>query len=274
VEDVKIYTTVNRNENGEISEIYITTDREGTLIMGLLNSLSKTISVMLQYHIPPQNISKMLRGQKYEPYGFVTRHPYIKYCTSVSDLISKIIDIEIGDYSRLQVKPEGDMLTGRQPDIRKPQAGKPAPAAAGSAAQAFSAPAAAPMVSAAPAVSGTPLTPLATDTPAASAVSDALADTAMPGDPAPKHNGVVNPAFPNLPEREYATGYQSEPSIDGVLFNNEPENGYVHESARHAALTGEKLYDGSICPTCSSSRMVRNGTCKVCLDCGTTTGCS
>jgi hypothetical protein len=32
--------------------------------MGLLNSLSKTISVMLQYHIPPQNISKMLRGQK------------------------------------------------------------------------------------------------------------------------------------------------------------------------------------------------------------------
>ncbi|MFB0918363.1 MAG: ribonucleoside-diphosphate reductase, partial [Clostridiaceae bacterium] len=96
IEDVKIYTTVNRDPEGNITEIYITTDREGTLITGLLNSLSKTISVMLQYRIPAKDISKMLRGQKYEPYGFVSRHPYIKHVTSISDLISKIIDIETG----------------------------------------------------------------------------------------------------------------------------------------------------------------------------------
>ena len=95
IDDVKIYTTVNRRENGEISEIYITTDREGTIITGLLNSLSKSISVMLQYHVPPQDISRMLRGQKYEPYGFVQKHPYIKYVSSISDLISKVIDIEL-----------------------------------------------------------------------------------------------------------------------------------------------------------------------------------
>ncbi len=186
IDDVKIYTTVNRNAQGRITEIYITTDREGTLIMGLLNSLSKTISVMLQYQIPAQNISKMLRGQKYEPYGFVTRHPYIKYCTSISDLISKIIDIEIGDFSRCQVKPDGDAVTPR---------------------------------------------------------------------------ARYAPAFPTLPEREYATGAQGEPQgVEG----DEPQ----------APLQGERLYDGSTCPTCSSTRMVRNGTCKVCLDCGSTTGCS
>ncbi len=166
VDDVKIYTTVNRNPEGEICEIYITTDREGTLIMGLLNSLSKTISVMLQYHIPPQQISKMLRGQKYEPYGFVTRHPYIRSCTSISDLISRIIDIELGDYSRVQVKP-----------------------------------------------AELPLEKLA---------------------------GVA--------PRQFEAG-PAEPEV-------------------------ERLHDGSVCPSCSSTRMVRNGTCKVCLDCGTTTGCS
>jgi len=190
IDDIKIYTTVNRSETGEISEIYITTDREGTLIMGLLNSLSKTISVMLQYHIPPQNISKMLRGQKYEPYGFVTRHPYIKYCTSISDLISKVIDIEIGDYSRCQVKP----------------------------AQAMS--------------------------------------------------------YPNLPEPEYATGAQGNPPANGSPASLPVDEPPVHESAREAAVKGERLHDGSVCPNCSSSRMVRNGSCKVCLDCGTTTGCS
>jgi ribonucleoside-diphosphate reductase alpha chain len=231
VEDVKIYTTVNRNSHGEISEIYITTDREGTLIMGLLNSLSKTISVMLQYRIPPQNISKMLRGQKYEPYGFVTRHPYIKYCTSVSDLISKIIDIEIGDYSRCQVKPDGTLAAHSTT----------APAAATAPSQAISA-----------------------------AISVALSN-AIPAEE-DDDDGEVNPLFPNLREPEYSTGIQAEPSVDGSL-QAAPE-GFIHESARDAARNGEKLYDGSTCPTCSSTRMVRNGTCKVCLDCGTTTGCS
>lgn len=153
IADVKIYTTVNRNENDEITEIYITTDREGTIITGLLNSLSKAISVMLQYHVPPKDISKMLRGQKYEPYGFVQKHPYIKNVTSISDLISKIIDIELGDFSHCQVKPDN---------------------------------------------------------------------------------------------------YESKPET---------------------APSNERVYDIT-CPNCSSTRMVRNGTCYVCLDCGTTTGCS
>lgn len=174
IEDVKVYVTVNRNEDNEIREIFMTTDREGTLITGLLNSLSKTISVMLQYKIPPEHISKMLRGQKYEPYGFVQRHPYIKYCSSVSDLISKIIDIELGDYSRVQVK--------------------------------------------------NPMQALEEDAPAA--------------------------------------GQQM--SVDEL----------VSARIKDAETNGEKLYDGSTCSNCSGTRMVMNGTCKVCLDCGETTGCS
>ncbi|MDD4323886.1 MAG: vitamin B12-dependent ribonucleotide reductase [Eubacteriales bacterium] len=174
IEDVKVYITVNRDEEGKVVELFMTTDREGTLITGLLNSLSKTISVMLQYGIEPESISKMLRGQKFEPYGFVQRHPYIKYCTSVSDLISKVIDIETGDYSRVQVKPDGSEHQGTAPE-----------------------------------------TPI-------------------------------------------------QISMDE----------YIHESASEAAKNGERLYDGSTCSNCSGTRMVRNGTCKVCLDCGETTGCS
>jgi ribonucleoside-diphosphate reductase alpha chain len=174
IDDVKIYTTVNRRSNGEISEIYITTDREGTIITGLLNSLSKSISVMLQYHVPPQDISRMLRGQKYEPYGFVQKHPYIKYVSSISDLISKVIDIELGDFSRCEVKPEN----------------------------------------------------------------------------------YDKDTISNLNE--------------GSTQNNRPID---YSKIKVTRTKGERVY-GSICPTCSSSRMVRNGTCMVCLDCGSTTGCS
>jgi len=66
---------VNRDEDDKITEIFMTTDREGTLITGLLNSLAKTISVMLQYDIPIEQIAKMLRGQKFEPYGFCPAAP-------------------------------------------------------------------------------------------------------------------------------------------------------------------------------------------------------
>lgn len=183
IDDVKIYATVNRNPGGEITEIYITTDREGTIITGLLNSLSKSISVMLQYHVPPEDISRMLRGQKYEPYGFVKKHPNIKQVTSISDLISKIIDIELGDFSRCQVKEE------LQTNGHNYSSGKPE--------------------------------------------------------------------------------YRNLKSFGNVQTSSSPSKNIKEQ----ALSSGERLYD-CICPSCSSTRMVKNGTCKVCLDCGATTGCS
>lgn len=171
IDDVKIYTTVNRNEHGDISEIYITTDREGTIITGLLNSLSKSISVMLQYHVPAKDISKMLRGQKYEPYGFVQKHPYIKHVTSISDLISKIIDIELGDFSRCQIKPDEENFKSKA--------------------------------------------------------------------------------------KNFFLSEQKE----------------VLKEVSTEVLDGERIYS-EVCSNCSSTRLIKNGTCKVCQDCGTTTGCS
>jgi len=37
---------------------------------------------------------------------------------------------------------------------------------------------------------------------------------------------------------------------------------------------GELGFDPEPCPTCGSYKMKRSGTCKVCLECGSTTGCS
>ncbi len=216
IDGVKIYTTVNRNEEGKISELFVTTDREGTTIMGLLNSLSKTISVMLQYGIPPESISKMLRGQMYEPYGFVQSHPNIKYVTSISDLISKVIDIELGDFTRVQVKPEGwGQIAG------------------------------------------------ATPVPASASAARELEFDAEPVASQEELSRLTA-----AKERELAEETGSIDTDD--LYTA----AFVSEAVHDAALHGERLYDGSTCSTCGSSRMVQNGTCKVCMDCGSTTGCS
>ncbi len=176
--DIELYITVNFYPDGRIGELFISTDKEGTVVKGLLASLSKAISNMLQYNIPPQEISRMLRGQQYEPSGFVSRHPYIKHASSISDLISKIIDIELGNFSRCETKPEvdGEMLLAR----------------------------------------------------------DLVTASNNPG-----------------------------PS------ENQPYYEYSHDESEK----GERIY-GEVCAMCGSIRLRRNGTCKVCEECGATTGCS
>ena len=131
----------------------------------------------------------MLRGQKFEPYGFVQKHAYIKSVLSISDLISKIIDIELGDYSRCQIKP------------------------------------------------------------------DNYENTNIPN----------NPLIPI--ENEISTTLEETESVPSPTTNDTAKN------ISDDKIQGERLYSET-CSLCSSTRLVRNGTCKVCLDCGTTTGCS
>ncbi len=163
INGLKLYITTSFYEDGRLGELYVSCGRQGSLTKGLLDSMSTTISEMLQYGVPPQDIARMYRGQKYEPSGMVTGHPYIKFVDSISDLISKIVDIELGNYDYCQVKPEGW--------------------------------------------------------------------------------GEAHPTQ----------------SIQEVIKKQYTASDFLH---------------GDICPHCKSSKMVKNGTCKVCTECGTTTGCS
>lgn len=188
---LKLYITVSFDaKTGKLAELYATADREGSMIGGLLDSLSKMISKQIQYGVPADEISKSLRGQKYEPAGFVSGHPYIKRADSLSDLISKIIDIELGNFTYCQVKPEaGEFLTYVQ------------------------------------LIKGLALAPVVTE---------------------------------NAQEQ--------------VAVAVEESSDHVHHDHEHAE-EGERVY-GQTCPTCGSDKMKKNGTCYVCMNCGSTTGCS
>ncbi len=170
INGLKLYITISYDEvTKELSEIYVSSGRQGSLTKGLLDSLSTTISKMLQYGVPARDIARMYRGQKFEPSGFVSGHPYIKSVDSISDLISKIIDIELGDFSYCQIKPENFVEVTFEPISANPVTKKP------------------------------------------------------------------------LLKKEYDS------------------SDYIYSET---------------CPSCSSSKMVQNGTCKICTECGTTTGCS
>ncbi|MCL1912941.1 MAG: vitamin B12-dependent ribonucleotide reductase [Eubacteriaceae bacterium] len=173
--DIELYVTIGFYPNGKMAEVFVSTDKEGTVVKGLLASLSKAISNMLQYNVPPKEIARLLRGQQFEPSGFVSRHPYIRSASSIADLLSKIVEIELGDFSRCQV--------------------------------------------------------------------------------APVHFETMDAQISN----------NSAPSIDLPI---EKKDNLLNSDENY-----ERLY-GEVCPNCNSSYMFKNGTCKVCKDCGTTTGCS
>ena len=167
--DIELYVTIGFYTDGRMAEVFVSTDKEGTVVKGLLASLSKAISNMLQYNISSIEISRVLRGQQFEPSGFVSRHPYIKNASSIADLISKIIDIENNDFSRCQIKPDS---------FKK-------------------------------------------------VVEDNMCETAT----------------------------------------------YTEAKVHDDQVKGDRIY-GEVCPSCSSVNLFKNGTCKVCKDCGSTTGCS
>ena len=120
INGMKLYITVSFYEDRRVGEIYVTAGRQGSLIKGLLDSLSTTVSKMLQYGVPAAEIARIYRGQKYEPNGIVIGHPYIKFVDSISDLISKIIDIERGDFNYCQLKPDGYVTLPPKDQLRDP----------------------------------------------------------------------------------------------------------------------------------------------------------
>ena len=94
-------------EETRIAEIFAFCGEQGTTVKGMIGSLAATISISLQSGVPAKNIARINRRQTFEPSGLVSGHPYIGAVSSVSDLISKVIEISLGDYTNCQIKPEG-----------------------------------------------------------------------------------------------------------------------------------------------------------------------
>ncbi|MFA5566736.1 MAG: adenosylcobalamin-dependent ribonucleoside-diphosphate reductase [Acidimicrobiia bacterium] len=75
-----------------------------------------------------------------------------------------------------------------------------------------------------------------------------------------------------LPEREnLPIPAATTPNPTSPLADNQPDGTVV--AVVDLGQTSSP-YTGSLCPNCSSSHMVKNGTCERCLACGEVTGCS
>lgn len=114
----------SRYEDGGLSEVFIDHTKDGGVLGSILNALAIQISVSLQYGIPLEVITKTMLGTKSDLGGFVSGHPRIRFCTSIPDLIARLLLDESKDE---RVSPTPKKIVASAPPAAIPEQPEGAP---------------------------------------------------------------------------------------------------------------------------------------------------
>ncbi len=87
-EPLKVYVTAGFYDDGRLGEIFIETDKEGTLASGTFDAVALAVSIGLQHGVPPEAYLSKFRGMKFEPNGLTGDKKY-PTATSILDLIAR-----------------------------------------------------------------------------------------------------------------------------------------------------------------------------------------
>ena len=91
ISDHEFYLKVQNYRTGEIGALSFQAAQEGATITGLLDGLSRTTSLSLQYGIPLENIIHEWKGNRFEPSGF-TSNRFIPHAKSLTDYVATYLE--------------------------------------------------------------------------------------------------------------------------------------------------------------------------------------
>ena len=81
------------------------------------------------------------------------------------------------------------------------------------------------------------------------------------------------PVSTEAPEQTQIDGISPAPTYNEIM--EAVSGGVEQDGAKQKTLDPKNMgYTGESCSKCQSTQVVRNGACTMCLNCGTTTGCS
>jgi ribonucleoside-diphosphate reductase alpha chain len=102
-----LYLRTGEYEDGQVGEIFLDMNKEGTLLRSMMNSFAIAISLGLQYGVPLEEYVDVFTFSRFEPNGLVQGHNYIKRATSIIDWIFRDLAINyLGRTDLAHVPPE------------------------------------------------------------------------------------------------------------------------------------------------------------------------
>ena len=86
--DLKVYVQTGTYPDGRLAEVFIKADKAGSTISGLLDALSITASLALQYGVPVETLIEKWSRMIFEPSG-TTTDPEMRQVSSIVDAVAK-----------------------------------------------------------------------------------------------------------------------------------------------------------------------------------------
>jgi len=87
------YLTLGFFEDGQLGEIFITMNKTGSMIAGLMDAYATSMSIALQYGVPTSTWVRKFMNARFEPSGF-TKNPQIRIAKSIVDYIARFIGLK------------------------------------------------------------------------------------------------------------------------------------------------------------------------------------
>lgn len=89
----KGYLTVGLYDDGTPGELFVTMNKEGSTISGLMDSFATAVSIAMQYGAPLEDLVSKFKYSNFEPAGY-TLNEDIRYASSLVDYIFKWLEQE------------------------------------------------------------------------------------------------------------------------------------------------------------------------------------
>ena len=125
-----IYLRTGEYENGDLGEIFLDMNKEGTLIGGIMNSFAIAVSLGLQYGVPLDEFVDVFTFSRFEPSGMVLGHDHIKQSTSIIDFLFRDLAINYrdrGDLGNTSIKSQQPLSAPLEQARVRGYAGEPCP---------------------------------------------------------------------------------------------------------------------------------------------------
>jgi ribonucleoside-diphosphate reductase alpha chain len=103
------YLTVGLYEDDRPGEIFCRVSKEGSTLSGLLDAWATSISLLLQYGAPLEDVIDKFKHTRYEPSG-MTENADIRFAKSITDYIARFLEVEFA------VSPEKESEGSTCPD--------------------------------------------------------------------------------------------------------------------------------------------------------------
>ena len=117
----KIFLRTGEYSDGTLGEIFIDMHKEGAAFRSVMNCLSMSISIGLQYGVPLDTYVDQFTFTRFEPQGMVEGHPNVKFSTSIVDYIFRVVGIEYLHRYDLAHVPPADTQAIQDPTETKAQ---------------------------------------------------------------------------------------------------------------------------------------------------------